>query len=199
MIHKTNIKPEGWEKPDQTGTSGPKDQFDDTFLGISCFPVFEDFVSSIPKRRAMKMVTWRCQWMQTKQTKNNLKPVLTSQKTRKGTFYKEKKIYIYICILLHRLLWWLWVALLTVGCLVVALSPRIWKSTTSKTLLPWEQPWRAHPHCRPRLGWTCAVTGIQPSEGSIDVCLLSRAQILAPPWTVSHQAPLSMDFSRHGD
>ena len=63
---------ENWEKPDQTGTSGPKDQFDDTFLGISCFPVFEDFVSSIPKRRAMKMVTWRCQWMQTKQTKNNL-------------------------------------------------------------------------------------------------------------------------------
>ena len=30
----------------------------------------------------------------------------------KGHSTKKKKIYIYICILLHRLLWWLWVALL---------------------------------------------------------------------------------------
>ena len=63
--------------------------------------------------------------------------------------------------------------MVTVGCLVVGLSPRIWKSTTSKTLLPREQPWRAHPHCRPRLGWTCAVTGIQPSESSW--CLLAQS------------------------
>ena len=30
----------------------------------------------------------------------------------KGHSTKKKNIYIYICILLHRLLWWLWVALL---------------------------------------------------------------------------------------
>ena len=69
MIHKTKIKLEGWEKPDQMGTLGPKEPFDDTFLGISYFLVFDDFVSSIPKHRAMKMVTWKCQWMQTKQKK----------------------------------------------------------------------------------------------------------------------------------
>ena len=63
MIHKTNVKLEGWEKPDQMGTSGPKEQLDDTFLGIACLLVFKDFVSSIPKRRAMKMDIWKCQWM----------------------------------------------------------------------------------------------------------------------------------------
>ena len=28
------------------------------------------------------------------------------------------------------------------------------------------------------------------------VCVLSRVQVFATPWTVAHQAPLSMGFSR---
>ena len=33
-------------------------------------------------------------------------------------------------------------------------------------------------------------------EGRREVKLLSRVQLLATPWTVAHQAPLSMGFSR---
>ena len=31
------------------------------------------------------------------------------------------------------------------------------------------------------------------------VCLLSRVRLFATPWTVAHQAPLSMRFSRQED
>ena len=29
------------------------------------------------------------------------------------------------------------------------------------------------------------------------MCVLSRVQLFATPWTVAHQTPLSMEFSRH--
>ena len=41
------------------------------------------------------------------------------------------------------------------------------------------------------------VKGLTHSRSLSDgVCVLNRARLFAPPWTVAHQAPLSMGFLR---
>ena len=47
---------------------------------------------------------------------------------------------------------------------------------------------------------TTAIRKWSKAEGIQDmsVCVLSRVRLWATPWTVAHQAPLSMGFSRQG-
>ena len=54
-------------------------------------------------------------------------------------------------------------------------------------VLNWHKRWQGH----------CCVIGKPPAIQHVCVCeLLHRVQLFATPWTVAHQAPLSMGLCR---
>ena len=42
----------------------------------------------------------------------------------------------------------------------------------------------------------CLLHSEVPSLKTVSVCVLSHARLFVTPWTVAHQIPLSMEFSR---
>ena len=67
------------------------------------------------------------------------------------------------------------------------------------TIVGWAQ---AHEHEKPCTGPmdTMAIhASISPPGMQIPVFVLSRVQLFATQWTIAHQAPLSMGFSRQED
>ena len=109
----------------------------------------------------------------------------------KGHPTKKKKKYIYISILLQRLLWWLWVALL------LAFPPGSERALQAKRCCHESNLGGLTPTADHAWAELVQLQGSSPQR-ALDVCLLSHVQILTTPWTVSHQAPLSMEFSRQG-
>ena len=56
---------------------------------------------------------------------------------------------------------------------------------------------RLIPRGRAAISFSLFYTDSLPSHSSPCVKSLSRVQLFATPWTIAHQAPLSMGFSRH--
>ena len=87
--------------------------------------------------------------------------------------------------------------------------PESFKNTSDKmTLIPssfscvvvtvWFYSWdRLIPRGRAAISFSLFYTDSLPSHSSPCVKSLSRVQLFATPWTIAHQAPLSMGFSRH--
>ena len=71
---------------------------------------------------------------------------------------------------------------------------------THSSILAWRIPWTEEPggllhkgSQRVRHDW---VTERQQQQHFVCVCVLSHVWLYETPWTVAHQAPLSMEFSR---
>ena len=64
---------------------------------------------------------------------------------------------------------------------------------TYASILAWEIPWTAEPGRLQSMG---SQTQTQLSDKHITVQSLSHVQLFATPWTIAHQAPLSMGFPR---
>ena len=60
---------------------------------------------------------------------------------------------------------------------------------THSSILSWRTPWTEEP------GGSQSQTPVR-DERFVCVCVLSWVRLFATPWTIAHQPPLSMGFSR---
>ena len=90
------------------------------------------------------------------------------------------------------------------GSYLFAFSSCSWGSQGKNTevvfhsLLQWTTFCQTPPPRPDRLGWphTACLSFIELDKGIQQIQSFSRVRLLATPWTVAHQAPLSMEFSK---
>ena len=77
-------------------------------------------------------------------------------------------------------------------------SCRTWRQSSSPLLLVWSEPLLQSECLLPVVLWAClpVLSGDELKQSEVKSESLSHVQLFAALWTVAHQAPLSMEFSR---